>query len=205
MHPSVLVSVDDELARATSTSLTMGPAVIDSPCWYSFALPKKLHPGLYTSTLRDAPMPSAGSGSEGSMYKFGNSGKKQGGGVPGFPDFPDFWQGETSAEHNTKNTALKQRQEDRDPTVLKAAPRVPAKTTARIKRHQKRMVRKAVNPTYVSTYKKTGGIGAGRELKRRLRDQRRVRRIEMVVKLQERRRRKREMGEICRGMASIKC
>jgi hypothetical protein len=71
------------------------------------------------------------------------------------------------------------------------------------------MVRRAVNVPYGSSSRNgknnPGGVGAGKELKRRLKDQRRLKRIEMVVKLQEKRRRKRAMGDICSGMASIKC
>mmetsp|Transcript_29581 Transcript_29581/g.65161 ORF Transcript_29581/g.65161 Transcript_29581/m.65161 type:complete len:213 (-) Transcript_29581:75-713(-) len=197
VHPSP-TSVDDALAQATSKSLTMGPSTVDRP-WYAFALPKKLHPGLYTSTLGDAPMTTTGSSSAENRKKYGN-GDKSTGGVPGFPEFPDFWQGESSAER--KNNKGRQ---DSDASLSTAERRGTAKTTARIRRRQKRMVRKAVNPTHGSATRTPGGMGAGRELKRRLRDQRRLRRIEMVVKLQEKRRRKNEMREVCRGMASIKC
>ena len=196
---------------------------MDGP-WYNFALPKKLHMGLYSNTLGDATM-SANSGNDNGS-----------GGVPGFPDFPDFWVGQSSAKDGSANNNKNSKQAH---TTKKQAPRRRAspsadaaiddelckkvsslfahakargkdRTISNSKRRQRRIVRKAVNVPYGSS-SHTGtkanpcGLGAGKELKRRLRDQRRLKRIEMVVKLQEKRRRKREMGDICRSMASISC
>ena len=202
----------------------MGPATVDGP-WYNFALPKKLHMGLYTNTLGDASM-SAFSG----MVAADGSG----GGVPGFPDFPDFWLGQPSAKEangnnkkkeqarNTKHAQRRRASPTADATVddelckkvsslfAQAKAKGKDRTISISKRRQRRIVRKAVNIPYGSS-SRTGakpnpcGLGAGKELKRRLRDQRRLKRIEMVVKLQEKRRRKREMGDICRSMAAIKC
>ena len=196
---------------------------MDRP-WYNFALPKKLHMGLYSSTLGDATM-SANSGNDNGS-----------GGVPGFPDFPDFWLGESSAKegngnskkstkqaHTTKKQAPRRRTSPSadaaiDDELCKkvsslfahAKARGKDRTISNSKRRQRRIARKAVNIPYGSS-SHTGtntnpcGLGAGKELKRRLRDQRRLKRIEMVIKLQEKRRRKREMGDICRSMASISC
>ena len=225
LSSSTAGSIDEELARAATASLSMGPATVDGP-WYNFALPKKLHMGLYSSTLGDATM-SANSGNDNGS-----------GGVPGFPDFPDFWLGESSAKEGNGNSKKSTKQAH---TTKKQAPRRRAspsadaaiddelckkvsslfahakargkdRTISNSKRRQRRIVRKAVNVPYgSSSHTCTGtkanpcGLGAGKELKRRLRDQRRLKRIEMVVKLQEKRRRKREMGDICRSMASISC
>ena len=220
--PANTSSIDEELARAATTSLSMGPATVDGP-WYGFALPRKLHMGLYSNTLGDASM-SAGERSTGDGS----------GGVPGFPDFPDFWVATTSAKEGNANVkkkahTTKKKQAPRrrtkpsaDDTIddelckkvssLFAHAKVRGKnqTISNSKRRQRRIVRKAVNIPYGSS-SHTGtnanpcGLGAGKELKRRLRDQRRLKRIEMVVKLQEKRRMKREMGDICRSMASISC
>ena len=229
--PSSSTGIDEELARAATASLSMGPATVDGP-WYNFALPKKLHMGLYSNTLGDASMAAPSEND--------NNGKNAcGSGVPGFPDFPDFWvAGEPSAKakdgndnvknanqaHTTKN---KQAQRKGTPPSADAAiddelckkvsslfaqakARGKDRAISNSKRRQRRIVRKAVNVPYGAS-SRTGtkanpcGLGAGKELKRRLRDQRRLKRIEMVVKLQEKRRRKREMGDICRSMASISC
>lgn len=196
---------------------------MDGP-WNNFALPKKLHMGLYSNTLGDATM-SAGEKNTG-----GDSG-----GVPGFPDFPDFWVGESSAKDGSANNKKKEqaRVTKKQAPRRRASPSADAaiddelckkvsslfahakargkdRTISSSKRRQRRIVRKAVNVPYGSS-SHTGtkanpcGMGAGKELKRRLRDQRRLKRIEMVVKLQEKRRRKREMGDICRSMASVSC
>ena len=224
--PPSVSSVDEELARAANAGLSMGPATVDAP-WYNFALPKTLHRGLYEVTLGDA-VPGNSSSNNNTNNSSNNSG------VPGFPDFPDFWVGESSGgqkKHtNTstnKNAQVPKRRMSgcsvdaaidddlaRRVSTLFAQARARGRdrTISKSKRRQqqRRMVRKAVNVPYGSssssrTGNNPGGVGAGKELKRRLKDQRRLKRIEMVVKLQEKRRRKRQMGEICRGMASIKC
>ena len=210
----------------------MGPATVDAP-WYNFALPKTLHRGLYEITLGDAssvPGPGPGPGNISNSNNKSNNHS----GVPGFPDFPDFWVGESSggqkkhmSKSTTKNTQVPKRRMSgcsvdaaidddlaRRVSTLFAQARARGRdrtiSKSRRRQQQRRMVRKAVNVPYGSssasrTGNNPGGVGAGKELKRRLKDQRRLKRIEMVVKLQEKRRRKREMGDICRGMASIKC
>mmetsp|Transcript_903 Transcript_903/g.2057 ORF Transcript_903/g.2057 Transcript_903/m.2057 type:complete len:261 (-) Transcript_903:20-802(-) len=227
--PPSVSSVDEELARAATESLSMGPATVDAP-GYNFALPKTLHRGLYEITLGDASVTVPGNSSGNNNTNNSNNHS----GVPGFPDFPDFWVGESSGgqkKHtNTstnKNAQVPKRRMSgcsvdaaidddlarRISTLFaQARARGRDRTISKSKRRQqqRRMVRKAVNVPYGSssssrTGNSPGGVGAGKELKRRLKDQRRLKRIEMVVKLQEKRRRKRQMGEICRGMASIKC
>ena len=224
--PPSVSSVDEELARAAYAGLSMGPATVDAP-WYNFALPKTLHRGLYEITLGDASVSVPGPGN------ISNNSNNHSG-VPGFPDFPDFWVGESSGgqkKHtNTSTNKNAQVPKRRMPgcsvdaaidddlarristLFAQARARGRDRTISKSKRRQqqRRMVRKAVNVPYGSssssrTGNNPGGVGAGKELKRRLKDQRRLKRIEMVVKLQEKRRRKRQMGEICRGMASIKC
>jgi hypothetical protein len=110
-------------------------------------------------------------------------------GVPGFPDFPDAWQGETSRERLRKS----------NDEVMKNVSKNHAKRwkiyRARHKRQQRR-VGKATNPA---------GASVGKEIKKRQRDQRRVRRREKAMQLQQRRARKRGMGDVCRGLASMKC
>uniref|UniRef100_A0A7S0AFB2 Uncharacterized protein n=1 Tax=Minutocellus polymorphus TaxID=265543 RepID=A0A7S0AFB2_9STRA len=227
--PPPSASVDEELARAATASLSMGPATVVEAPWYNFALPKKLHRGLYTTALGDAPMSAPANTSGGGSCGNNTSG------VPGFPDFPDFWVGESSGEQkkHSKNTQQQQQKQAQKRRVLASSSAPPSdaaidadlaqrvstlfaqaktrgrdRTVSKSKRQQRRMARKAVNIPYGSSTSRNGnpgGIGAGKELKRRLRDQRRLKRIEMVVKLQEKRRRKREMGDMCRGMASIKC
>ncbi|KAL9182078.1 hypothetical protein ACHAXT_012421 [Thalassiosira profunda] len=166
------VSVDDDLARATSQSLSMGSSVVTSIQTAACVLPRKLHPALYCNSLGDVAMTQSGSVS--------------GGGVPGFPDFPDCWQAESSADRSPARDASMGKKHCRK-----------WKANAAAKRKQRRLVRKAVNTVPSS--------GAGKEIKRKLKEERRLRRSGKVKQLQERRRRKREMGSICQGLASMKC
>jgi hypothetical protein len=188
LHPTA-ASVDEDLARAASKSLTMGPAVVRD-IWYQFAIPQKLHPDLYKTSMSDSLMEDSACSS--ADQQAGGKSASGGDGVPGFPDFPDFWQGESSA-------------------AVVGMRKSRLRTPTRVKHRQRQqLVRKAVNVPYGST-KTTkasppaAGIRTGKDLKKRLRDQRRMLRIEKIVKLQERRSRKKGIGDICRGISSLKC
>ena len=172
-HHKMPVSVDEDLARAASQSLSMGSSVVTSLQTAACVLPRKLHPALYCNSLGDVAMSQSGSVS--------------GGGVPGFPDFPDCWQAESSADRSPVKDASMGKKHCRK-----------WKANAAAKRKQRRLVRKAVNNVVPSS-------GAGKEIKRKLKEERRLRRSGKVKQLQERRRRKREMGSICQGLASMKC
>eukprot|EP00578_Thalassiosira_sp_NH16_P018081 CAMPEP_0181109998 /NCGR_PEP_ID=MMETSP1071-20121207/18481_1 /TAXON_ID=35127 /ORGANISM="Thalassiosira sp., Strain NH16" /LENGTH=190 /DNA_ID=CAMNT_0023193743 /DNA_START=58 /DNA_END=630 /DNA_ORIENTATION=+ len=190
-----MTSVDEDLARFTSKSLSMGSSLIRHIDSSSCVLPRKLHPSLYNSSLKDVYM---GSGQKCNNGNHGDGGAPNrtftsGGGVPGFPDFPDCWQGGEISEGRRNDVQMGRADKKR-------MQKWRAKTNARLNRqHQQRLVRKAVNTSGINKR----AVGNGKEIKKGLRDERRMRRIEKIVKLQERRRRKREMGDICRSLASI--
>lgn len=196
-------SVDDDLANVTSKSLTMGPSIVAHLEYSSSVLPRKLHHGLYTNSLSDVSMMSVCNNTNINNGRSMVSNKNIcRGPPPGFPDFPDCWQGETSSarrQHNIDDSIVmhladKKRSGQNKCTTSKA----------KSKRQQRRLKRNAVN-TYGITKRPAAAVGAGKTIKKRLRDERRVRRIEKVNKLQKQRRRKRDMGNLCRGLASIKC
>lgn len=96
-------------------------------------------------------------------------------GVPGFPDFPDIWMGESSHKRNNKKSPYKK------------------------PKSKHRLVRKAVNTPFGSALRKS----ITKELKIRARAERKVHRLEKCIKLKEKRRRKKDMGDLCRGMAGM--
>lgn len=136
-------------------------------------MPRQLHPSLYNNSLNDVPMTPMST-----PNRSINISSCQG--VPGFPDFPDVWQGETSEKRQTINDGMDKKHSKKWKI-----------NNARTKR-QERRVRKAVNL-----------FGTGKEIKKRLRDERRIRRKDKVVQLQQRRERKKGMGDICRGLAVV--
>ena len=95
-------------------------------------------------------------------------------GVPGFPDFPDIWMGESSHKRNKKSPYKKQKSKHR-------------------------IVRKAVNAPFGSTSRRS----LTKELKLRARAERKLHRLEKCIKLKDRRRRKRDMGDLCKGIAGM--
>ena len=170
----------------------MGPSIVAHIKNSSSMLPRKLHHGLYTNSLSDVSMMSVCNNTNINNGRSMVSNKNIcRGPPPGFPDFPDCWQGETSSarrQHNIDDSIVmhladKKRSGQNKCTTSKA----------KSKRQQRRLKRNAVN------------VGAAKTIKKRLRDERPVRRIEKVDKLQKQRRRKRDMGNLCRGLASIKC
>mmetsp|Transcript_7241 Transcript_7241/g.15663 ORF Transcript_7241/g.15663 Transcript_7241/m.15663 type:complete len:248 (+) Transcript_7241:88-831(+) len=174
-------SVDEDLARVTSLSLTMGSSIVtDLPNSSVVVFPRKLHPALYNNSMADASMSSSNNNNSSSCK-----------GTPGFPDFPDCWQGQTSAgERQIKDVSM-----DKKRTTRKWRG-----NNAKAKKQQRRLIRKAVNPAGT-----TSCVQRGKELKKRLRGDRRIHRKEKAAQLQQRRQRKREMGNICQGLASINC
>ena len=117
-------------------------------------------------------------------------------GVAGFPDFPDCWQGEPSSERQCQN-----RERNCKTGVMTSNNRRNQR-----RRHDQRrlMVRQAVN-TY-GIIKSTNVIKKGNnEIKKRLREKRRLQRIEYIAKLRERVKQKQDMGAIIRGLKLIKC
>lgn len=192
------VSLDEELANATDASLTMGSSVITKQhldnSQYVLPPQNKLHPNLYNNSMRDISMDSLIICDSDEPNNSGNQQQVSlsSSGVPGFPDFPMCWTGESSAERKNNTSSKSTR----------------CKSPAKMKRQQRKLARKAVNVPYGSSFYNTqqgNGKGAGNAIKKKSRDERQLRRIEKVVKMQERRRRKRDMGDICRGLASIKC
>lgn len=124
-------------------------------------------------------------------------------GVPGFPDFPDCWDGieppSTPKMSNRKNN--KQNSHHHVSNNKKG------KQTRCC--HRGKIHRSAVNAPFGSRAASASSTivsrsNTGKEMKRNARDERKLRRIAKVTQLKERRRRKKDMGDICRGMAAIK-
>lgn len=190
--------IDMTLARMTSQGLSMGPSIITQITEDSLVLlpSKLLHPGLYDCSLRDIPMDTAAAASATIATRME---EKRAGGVPGFPDFPDFWMGETSRGvhqqqyHNQRRWGWATKHGKPSPRTLRrrrSSLRVPP--------------RRAVN-VYGISPSITNIVTTSKEIKKLQRDERKIRRIEQSAKLRERRRRKSDMGEICRGIGSIMC
>jgi len=176
-------SVDDDLAQVMSQRLSMGSSIVADLQSSSSVLPRKLHPNLYINSMRDISMTTSQQDCKSTIHNNYSSSCE---GIPGFPDFPDCWQGETSGQRKnirSMSHADKNRGQKWKNTNAKS----------------KRLIRKAVNMNG------NKAAGAGKEVKKRLRDERRMRRIEKIATLQERRRRKIDMGKICQGLASINC
>ena len=216
-----MASIDEELARATSHGLSMGAVILNDLQRTSCVLPSKRHHALYNNnpllvgdismamsrhcTIGDNNSSNSNHNHTkniGLHYQHQHS-SNSGGGVPCFPDFPEVWQGESSSTKEQKNRN-KSNTDQRMSNANKKhnGPNWKKSTAAKSKRQQRRLIRKAVN--VVGTTTKAFGM-VGKDVKKRQRDERRLRRIEKVVKLQQRRRRKRDMGDICRGLASIRC
>lgn len=117
-------------------------------------------------------------------------------GVPGFPDFPDCWDGGTPSTPKASNRHLHKKQSNRFFSSSKGSKQ---------KQFHRRIHRTAVNIPYGSpTSRAVVSLSPGRDMKRCARDERKLRRLAKVVQLKERRRTKKDMGDICRGMAAIK-
>ena len=189
-------SVDEELAAtAQHLSLRHIPTNLED---VRFVMPK-IYPELYgNSPDAVARRLSALAFRDGSS---GQAGIGQGGptddqaGVPGFPDFPACWQGRTSS--STKGRRNTRKNPEADEQMKNAFKRHGPKWKVKASNRQQRFQRQAANLHGIASRPTPA--------KKEKRDERRARRLEKVMKLQERRRRKREMGEICRGMSSIKC
>ena len=187
-------SIDDELAEAAS-SLSVGPTTVGPTTVYhcndfSFALPKKLHSGLYSSSAGDMMPSTSVNIPRPGRLSFGDG--RNAIGVPGFPDFPDVWFGEVGGQ-SRKSKKKPNRKHDRH------------KASGHSKRQQRRIQRKSVNMTY-------GGVARKLRLKEQIRrrykdakEQRQDRRKAAVKNLQTKRQRKREMASICSGISSLKC
>lgn len=200
------VDVDEDLAFATSQRLSLGPSIVtDLIELASCVLPRKLYPGLYDNSMNDTSMskqqrPGGGTSpddenKECNMVDSATSGEE---GVPGFPDFPDCWQGETSIERIKNN----------DGSGGRGGGDHKWKTTGNQSRHRvqrKSLLRRQAVNTYGIPKIATAAKRKGKEIKKHLREKRRIRRLEVVAKLHERRGRKSDMGSICRGLESIGC
>ncbi len=125
-----------------------------------------------------------------------------GGGVPGFPDFPNFWNG-SSGHHQQQPSTPKASNKKSNNQMNKFSS---IRNKGMEKRCHRRIRRTAVNiPFGSSSSIAVVSRSPARDMNKTCaRDERKLRRIAKVVQLKERRRRKRDMGDICRGMAAIK-
>jgi hypothetical protein len=221
---SAASTVDDDLARATSVGLSLDSSSIVVNIVGEMTrvlLPRELHPGLYDNSIGDASMTdyimegrssSSSVGNDDRAYSNGNrsrraskaggggddddddSGGGGNGGVPGFPDFPDRWQGEASIARGRRiGWGGSEMSPNRGPT-----------------RHARSIVRRAVNKYGIVVGRKSPAAMAaasrgGDGIKIRMREERRARRSEREAKLRERRKRKSDMGIIRRGLENIEC
>merc|ERR1712238_619560 len=183
-------SIDKELAKATSSSFSIGPANVYSCHESSFTLPKRLHDGFYYSSSPSPPPPLLPFSPIISSRDSNVLPPPAPVGVPGFPEFPMFWIGEEGGRHlspiNRKQTSISKK------ICIN-------KPTARRKHKFRKIQRKAVNVPYGSKGR------LGQDMKRKLKEQRQERRKELAEKIQLKRRRKKDMASICRRVAILKC
>ena len=204
-------SIDDELAKVTNESLSMGTSIVKNMDNISFVLPPrhKLHFGLYinTSTSPEINKSSSVTATANSLkyhlesMQLGEENTANGSdGVPGFPDFPACWNGGTPSTPKASNRNSNNRQTNKFST-----------SKSNQKRCHRRIRRTAVNIPFGSSSSSSTttraaavSLSPGRAMKKCARNERKLRRIAKVVQLKERRRRKKDIGDICRGMAAIK-
>ena len=207
----------------------MGTSIVKNMDNISFVFPPrhKLHLGLYIntaaspetatnkSTTRVATanslmchLESMQLGSAGENTVKGNNG---GTGVPGFPDFPDCWNGSShSSHHGHGHLPSTPKASNRNSNHQKQTNNFFSNSKSKQKRCHRRIRRTAVNLPFGSSSSSTTmraaavSLSPGKDMKKCARNERKLRRIAKVVQLKERRRRKRDMGDICRGMAAIK-
>lgn len=188
-------SIDNDLVETTKR-LSMGASIVTNLNSSNCKLPMKLHPALYNSSLSDISM---GNQRHDAINKNNNKNNVNRCtiGVPGFPDFPDCWHGETPQRNNgdMSMSYADKKHKNKCTTTSKA----------RIKRQRRKVVRMAVNVVGISKKYTSNTACTGKTIKKRNRDQRKMRRIEKVAQLQNRRRRKREIGLLCKSLSSIKC
>ncbi|KAL3815598.1 hypothetical protein ACHAXA_007130 [Cyclostephanos tholiformis] len=188
-----MVSVDEDLSWETYIRLSLdSSSIVANIDETSRVLPRKLHPGLYDNSIKDVSMlgeqevgNSSSNGSGGSLQHVVYSKPRCEEGVPGFPDFPDCWQGETSSRG------------------CRGSHRGEITSNQGSSRHPRRLIRQAVNTFGIA--KEPGVMRKGKRIKIRLREKRKMRRMEKAAKLHERVRRRSDMGAICRGLAKIVC
>lgn len=180
-----LSSLDEQLALATS-NLTVGPALVTKldHISTSFVMPPmhRLHHNLYDNSMRDLSMDfSRNEGNKTSVE-----------GVPGFPDFPSFWTGEPSRRQWHRHDKHK-----KQGSLCKKSPK------------RKTLMRKAVNIPYGSIPSASSCISqpniaaTAKAMKKKARADRKFLRLEKCLKLKEKRNRKKNMGDLCRGIASM--
>ena len=198
-------SVDDDLAKATNENLSMGTSIVKDMDNISFVLPPrhKLHLGLYINTAMASPETKSTTSVTTNTLNCHLASMQLGGenavngGVPGFPDFPDCWAGGQPSTPKASN-----RNSTRQTNKF-------SNSKGKQKRCHRRIRRTAVNIPFgsasTSSFSRAAvSLSPGRDMKKCARDERKLRRIAKVVQLKERRRRKKDMGDICRGMAAIK-
>jgi hypothetical protein len=197
----------DSLARLTSQGLSMGPSNVtnlEDTC--VMIQSKLLHPGLYECSLRDIFMEKAAARSSScaaaaaaaktppALHSYRNrNGVVREKGVPGFPEFPDLWIGDVTSAFRHVNVR----------GGFEQSTTKHLKSSRRGQKYQQ-LQRKAVNVYGIKSALSAMAIGS-KAIKKAKRDERKCRRIEKNAQLKERRRRKIDMGEICRGMGLIKC
>jgi hypothetical protein len=162
-------SLDEELARATSI-LTVGPSPI-TELSSSFIMPPlhKLHPNLYSNSLKDISMDVKSSSVDALQTDEG---------VPGFPDFPSSWMGESSYNQKQRNK----------------------KSPCKKPKSKQRMIRKAVNTPFGSA---SVTSTSSKIMKLRARAERKLHRLEKCIKLKEKRRKKKDMRDLCKGITGM--
>lgn len=166
-------SLDEELAHVTS-NLSVGPSPI-TKLSTSFIMPPqhKRHPNLYNNTMGDICMGDKASNTNVGAQK---DAQTKNTGVPGFPDFPDVWMGSVSSKPKHKSPCRKPKR-------------------------NKRLVRKAVNTPFGST--SVSAVSISKTMKMKARAERKLHRLEKCIKMKEKRRRKKDMGDLCRSMAGM--
>jgi hypothetical protein len=204
-RPNIMASsVDEDLAWATSVGLSLdSSSIVVNIDEATRVLPRELHPRLYDDSIKDVTMMmeeqlsvvnSASNVGRGDRSR--HASKTGGdGGVPGFPDFPDCWQGEASSTTRCRG--------GRGGTDMTAN-----RGTSRHARSRRSIPRRAVNKFGIVAGKSLAAAAAakrGNEIKIRLREERKTSRMDRDAKLRERRRRRSDMGIICRGLENVKC
>ena len=179
--PTTAASVDDDLSKLTSSSLSISLTKEISKCGDSnIVFPKERH-GLYSNTLSDVGMSTQPPKDEKEV------------GVPGFPDFPSFWFGEEGWVV-WKRTNRREKNSDEKKTLqacrmqeLRLTRRQPVNLAGMTTRHKRRERKQSWKKPKAKIQQRT--------------TKQTERRRKVLQKLKHRR----QMAKLNRGLASLSC
>lgn len=174
-------NADEELARAVSSALNLGPSEVTKSNHENYTLPKDSHKGLYDSTIGDCHMENSLCSNKSYLSS------KVEDGVPGFPDFPCFWAGETGGAKLRK----------------KLRKQMNSAKARRAERRLNKIARSAVNLYGTRSEAVTIAKTVKRIHKKTMKNKKKLKRDMAKAKLERKRKNKKDMNELSKGLAVL--